>query len=71
MNDLFDLYLRYDGPLPKEERYTTSPVSLELLMRQYLRATRLGRHQARIDDDFARLEALRPTVHQIHAALNS
>lgn len=71
MNELFELYLRYNGPLPKEERYHFSPISWNLLMRQYLRSVRLGRHQARHEADFDRLAALRPVIHQIHRALIS
>lgn len=71
MKELFELYLRYDGPPPKEERYHFSPVSWNLLMRQYLRSVRLGRHQARDDKALAKLDELRPVIHQIHRALIS
>lgn len=71
MNELFELYLRYNGPLPKEERYHFSPVSWNLLIRQYLRSVRLGRHRAREDKDFQKLDELRPVIHQIHRALIS
>ena len=49
MKDLYDLYIRYDGPLPRDLVHTRSAVSWEMMMRAHLRAIRLCRPQNKWD----------------------
>ena len=65
MKDLWDLYLRYDGPVPRALTHTTSPVCWELLLRGHLRAIRLKRHNEEWDD----LPELTERVRQIRVYL--
>lgn len=67
MENLWDLYLRYDGPLPRDRAYTTSPVCWEMMMRAHLRTIRLKRHQ----NEWTELPELTNRIKQIHVHLHS
>ncbi len=67
MEKLWDLYLRYDGPLPRHQTHMSSPVCWEMMMRAHLRAIRIKRHSGALDG----LEELTERIGQIHGNLRT
>ena len=67
MNDLWDLYLRYDGPVPREKTAVTSPVCWEMMMRSHLRNVRIRRHE----NDFSKLAELTARIKEIRIHLSA
>ncbi|MCB9996629.1 MAG: hypothetical protein H6869_09360 [Rhodospirillales bacterium] len=65
MENLVELYARYDGPPPRSLPYTTSPACWEMMLCRTLRAIRLQRHHAAWDA----LPALCAQARQIHVYL--
>ncbi len=62
---LYDLYMRYNGPPPRQVPHTTSPACWEMLISGYLRAIRLNRHH----NNWDALPDLTVQVAYIHAQL--